>query len=168
MSSDVSHTLGLLIHDAARLMRKRFEARAAAFGLSSAQWRLLFRLKREEGLPQARLAEILEIEPISVSRLLDRMEEGGWIERRQDAADRRVRVIYATAKARDAFADVKGIAEEIYDEAMEGLTEAERRSLLAGLELVRANLSEGEAGCGPGAAPSGSAARPKATVLERQ
>ena len=84
MNSDGIDRLGFLIHDAQRLMRKRFETRGAAYGLSSAQWRLMVRLVKEEGVePQARLAELLEIEPISVSRLLDRMEEGGWIERRQ-------------------------------------------------------------------------------------
>ena len=80
---DGTERLGFLIHDAARLMRKRFEMRAAGHDLSAAQWRLLFRIVKEEGMAQARLAELLEIEPISVSRLLDRMEEGGWIERRQ-------------------------------------------------------------------------------------
>ncbi len=78
--------LGFLIHDSARLLRKRFEAKGSAYGLSAAQWRSLVRLVKEEGVAQARLAELLEIEPISASRLLDRMEEGGWIERRQDAS----------------------------------------------------------------------------------
>ena len=64
----------------------------------------MVRLVKEEGVAQARLAELLEIEPISVSRLLDRMEEGGWIERRQDASDRRVRMIFPTDKSRKAFA----------------------------------------------------------------
>ena len=80
MTSDGIDRLGFLIHDAQRLLRKRFEMRGAEYGLSAAQWRLLVRLVKEEGVPQARLAELLEIEPISVSRLLDRMEEGGWID----------------------------------------------------------------------------------------
>jgi DNA-binding MarR family transcriptional regulator len=151
MKKDGHHSLGFLIHDAARLLRKRFEERAAGTGLSSAQWRLLFRLVREEGVPQARLAEILEIEPISVSRLLDRMEDGGWIERRPHATDRRVRVIYATDRARDAFGEIKGMVEEIYDEALAGLTAEARRMLIASLEQVRANLADDEAGCDPGA-----------------
>src|SRR5215470_928410 len=107
MSSDATERLGFLIHDAQRLMRKRFEARAAEYGLSVAQWRLLARLVKEEGAPQARLAEFLEIEPISVSRLLDRMEAGGWISRRPDVSDRRVRMIFPTAKSREAFEAVK-------------------------------------------------------------
>ena len=79
MTSDGIDRLGFLIHDAQRLLRKRFEMRGAGYGLSAAQWRLLVRVVKDEGVPQARLAEILEIEPISVSRLLDRMEAGGWI-----------------------------------------------------------------------------------------
>ena len=90
MSDDIEK-LGLLIHDSARLMRRRFDARASAHGLSSAQWRLLVRVAKEPGIAQARIAELLEIEPISVSRLVDRMEDSGWIERRPDPADRRVR-----------------------------------------------------------------------------
>ena len=90
MVSDGIDRLGFLIHDVQRLLRKRFETRASGLGLSSAQWRLMVRVAKEEGISQARLAELLEIEPISVSRLVDRMEEGGWIERRSDAADRRV------------------------------------------------------------------------------
>ncbi|WP_157019293.1 MarR family winged helix-turn-helix transcriptional regulator [Mesorhizobium xinjiangense] len=136
--------LGFLLHDAARLIRRRFERRNAAYGLSAAQWRLLFRLIKEEGAPQVRLAEWLEIEPISVSRLLDRMEEGGWIERRQDASDRRVRVIYATDKAREVYDAVKSVAFEVYEEALAGMDDGERAALIAGLQRISANLADGE------------------------
>ena len=88
----------------------------------------MVRLVKEEGVAQARLAELLEIEPISVSRLLDRMEEGGWIERRQDATDRRVRMIFPTDKSRDAFAAIKSVAGEVYDEALAGLSAEETRA----------------------------------------
>lgn len=139
--------LGFLIHDGARLLRKRFEERGSEYGLRAAQWRLLVRLVKEEGVAQARLAELLEIEPISVSRLLDRMEDGGWIERRQDAEDRRVRMIFPTAKAREAFSHVKGMAGEVYEEALAGMSEAERVALMEGLETLVNNLSDGEASC---------------------
>ena len=143
---DGTERLGFLIHDAARLMRKRFEMRAAGHDLSAAQWRLLFRIVKEEGMAQARLAELLEIEPISVSRLLDRMEEGGWIERRQSASDRRVRVVYPTGKARATFGAVKEVAGTIYQEALEGMSTAERSALVRGLETILANLADGESG----------------------
>ena len=144
MSSDGTDRLGFLIHDAHRLLRKRFEARAASYGLSTAQWRLLARLVKDEGSTQARLAEFLEIEPISVSRLVDRMEASGWVMRKQDAGDRRVRMIFPTDKSRNAFAAVKAIAGDIYDEALTGLSGAERRALISGLEKLVDNLGEGD------------------------
>jgi len=144
MVSDGIDRLGFLIHDVARLMRRRFEARASGMGLSAAQWRLLVRVGKEEGIAQARLAELLEIEPISVSRLVDRMEEGGWIERRADASDRRVRTIHLTAKARHAYATIKGIAGEVYEEALAGLSPEGRRGLIFGLNAIADNLSDGE------------------------
>jgi DNA-binding MarR family transcriptional regulator len=136
--------LGFLIHDSARLLRKRFEAKGSAYGLSAAQWRLMVRLVKDEGVPQARLAELLEIEPISVSRLLDRMEEGGWIERRQDAGDRRVRIIFPTDKSRQAFAAIKSVAGDVYDTALAGLTDDEKRTLVKALTGIITNLSDGE------------------------
>ncbi|MEW9806973.1 MarR family winged helix-turn-helix transcriptional regulator [Mesorhizobium marinum] len=144
MVSDGIDRLGFLIHDAARLLRKRFEAKGSAYGLSAAQWRLLVRLVKEEGVAQARLAELLEIEPISVSRLLDRMEEGGWIERRQDASDRRVRMIFPTEKSREAFAEIKSVAGEVYDLALAGLSADEKQTLIRSLNTIIANLSEGD------------------------
>jgi DNA-binding MarR family transcriptional regulator len=144
MTSNGTDRLGFLIHDAQRLLRKRFEARAASYGLSTAQWRLLARLVKDEGSTQARLAEFLEIEPISVSRLVDRMEASGWVMRKQDAGDRRVRMIFPTEKSRNAFAAVKAIAGDIYDEALTGLSDAERRALISGLEKLVDNLGEGE------------------------
>lgn len=144
MTKDGVEGLGFLIHDAARLMRKRFEAKAGAYGLSAAQWRLLVRLVKDEGAAQARLAELLEIEPISVSRLLDRMEEGGWIERRQDASDRRVRMIFPTEKSRAAFAEVKSVAGEVYEEALAGLSPQTRQATIEGLAAIVNNLSDGD------------------------
>ena len=150
MVSDGIDRLGFLIHDAARLMRRRFEARASGFGLSAAQWRLLVRVTKEEGVAQARLAELLEIEPISVSRLIDRMEDGGWIERRSDAADRRVRMIFPTQKSRDAYASVKSLAGAVYEHALTGLSPRERDILVKALNTIIDNLSEGEASsCAP-------------------
>ena len=145
MVSDGIDRLGFLVHDSARLLRRRFEAKGAAFGLSAAQWRLLVRLVKEEGVAQARLAELLEIEPISVSRLLDRMEEGGWVERRQDASDRRVRMIFPTDKSRDAFAAIKSVAGEVYDVALAGLSADERQILVRALNTMIVNLSDGDA-----------------------
>jgi len=157
MTSDGIDRLGFLIHDAQRLLRKRFEMRGADYGLSAAQWRLLVRVVKDEGVPQARLAEILEIEPISVSRLLDRMETGGWITRQQDANDRRVRMIFPTDKSRSAFVAIKSVAGDVYEEAVSGLTSEQRRMLIGGLARIVENLSDGET-------PSAEQTRVKGTV----
>jgi MarR family transcriptional regulator for hemolysin len=144
MVSDGIDRLGFLIHDVQRLLRKRFETRASGLGLSSAQWRLMVRVAKEEGISQARLAELLEIEPISVSRLVDRMEEGGWIERRSDAADRRVRMIFPTAKASAAYAEVKSLAGEVYEESLVGVSPQDRRVLISALDAMAQNLGDGD------------------------
>lgn len=139
-----TNTLGFLLHDASRLLRRRFEARGQRHGLSSAQWRLLVHLAREGSASQARIAELLEIEPISVSRLVDRMEQAGWVERGSDPNDRRVRLLQPSQKAMDAFEEVRLIAGEIYDRALEGLDAGERALLMRGLETVVANLGRME------------------------
>jgi DNA-binding MarR family transcriptional regulator len=144
MVSDGIDRLGFLIHDVQRLLRKRFETRASGLGLSSAQWRLMVRVAKEAGVTQARLAELLEIEPISVSRLVDRMEEGGWIERRADAADRRVRMIFPTEKASAAYADVKSLAGEVYEESLSGVSPEDRRALIRVLDAIVQNLTDSE------------------------
>lgn len=134
-------SLGFLLHDAARAIRRRFEARAADLGLSSAQWRCLVHLMREGPSPQARLAELLEIEPISVSRLLDRMQEGGWISREPHPADRRLRIVTATDRTAAAFAEARRIADGLYAEALEGLPPGTRETLMATLRQIISNLS---------------------------
>ncbi len=150
--------LGFLIHDVARLLRRRFEARSGEVSLSAAQWRLLFRVAKDEGLPQARLAELLEIEPISVSRMVDRMVEAGWVERRAGAGDRRVRTVHPTQRARAVYETVLGMADEVYAEALAGIEPERRADLIAMLERMTENLAE----CGRGSEAKGEdgAARP--------
>ncbi|KAF0173797.1 MAG: MarR family transcriptional regulator [Rhodobacteraceae bacterium] len=133
--------LGPLLHDAARLVRKRFAQRAAAYGLSSAQWRLLAVVLREGRVAQARIADRLEIEPISVSRLVDRMEQAGWVTRQADPDDRRVRVIVATDRTLAIRNDLKSMADSVYAEALSALSPDARQALLTGLAAVNQTLS---------------------------
>lgn len=158
MKCDNTNTLGFLLHDATRLIRRRFELRGQAFGLSSAQWRLLVHLVREGSASQARIAELLEIEPISVSRLVDRMEQAGWVERGTDPNDRRVRLLKPSERAIGAFAEVKAVAGEIYDQALAGLSAGEREILMRGLALVAVNLTKTECSEAEQAEMKGSAA----------
>ena len=140
-SKSPHESLGFLLHDAARAIRRRFELQAAELGISSAQWRCLVHLLREGPSPQARLAELLEIEPISVSRLLDRMEEAGWVIRAPALNDRRVRLVPPTTKPSDALAEAKKIADTIYDDALANLPAGTREMLMAALRQIIANLS---------------------------
>ena len=144
MESEGIERFGMLIHDAARLLRKRFEQRARDMGLSSAQWRLLVTLMRNGPSRQARLAELLEVEPISVSRLVDRMTEAGWVERAKDPDDRRAHVVMLTRKALEAKKEIKSTAGTVFDEALAGLTREERLELVASLTRVVAALSNTE------------------------
>jgi MarR family transcriptional regulator for hemolysin len=141
MKSGSVEGFGLLIHSCQRLLRARFEAHGRSLGLSSAQWRLLVPLWKEGQATQSRLAELMEIEPISVSRLVTRMEQAGWVERRPDPHDRRIRVVVPTAKTLEAFADIRSVADGVYDEAMAGMPERDRQALIAGLRTVVNNLS---------------------------
>ncbi|WP_047032594.1 MarR family transcriptional regulator [Hoeflea sp. IMCC20628] len=135
---------GFLVHDAARLMRKQFEWRGQEHGLSSAQWRLLVRVVREQKATQARLAELMEIEPISVSRLIDRMEQGGWVRRCAHETDRRVKLVVPTDKSLAAYSAIKAVAGDVYEEAMAGLDEDQKQALVSALATVVENLSSDE------------------------
>lgn len=137
--------LGLMLHDAARAVRKAFEERSAAFGLSSAQWRMLVHVCKQGAAPQSRFADLLEIEPISVSRLLDRMEALDWVTRAHDPSDRRVRLVLPTAQALRAYDHIRTIANEVYAQAMSGLSEDEKRILMIGLTTITHNLALTEA-----------------------
>lgn len=134
----------MLLHDAARAMRKAFEERSAAFGLSSAQWRMMVHVCKVGAAPQSRFADLLEIEPISVSRALDRLEAQGWVTRANDPGDRRVRLVLPTAKALQGFDHIRTIADQVYDQALAGMTEAEQSILMAGLTAIITNLAAAE------------------------
>lgn len=140
--SELDSAFGFLLHDIARLLRKRFDQRARGLGLTRAQWQVLVHLARHEGINQSGLAEILEVEPITLGRLIDRMEEAGWVERRPHPSDRRVRLLYMTAKAQPVFAEMRAIGDQVKGEALAGLTQEERERLLATLLTIRTNLSD--------------------------
>lgn len=134
-------SLGSLLGETTRLLWRRFDQHARAAGSTRAQWFAMFKISQREGQKQAELAELLEVEPITLTRTIDRMVEGGWVERRADPTDRRARLLFLTDKARDAVAEMRLIANAIYDEALAGFSVAEREMLLALLMRVRGNLS---------------------------
>jgi MarR family transcriptional regulator, transcriptional regulator for hemolysin len=136
-------SFGFLLHDIARLMGKRFEQRARPLGLSRAQWRALAHLQRSEGVNQSRLAELLELEPISVARLIDRMEQAGLVERRKDPADRRAHRLYLTSRAGPLLQQGRVLGDAVRAEAFASFSESERETVTDLLVRIRSNLSDG-------------------------
>jgi MarR family transcriptional regulator, transcriptional regulator for hemolysin len=132
--------LGFALSDVARLMRRNFNRRVQSLGLTQAQWLLLARIARHEGAKQAQLAEILEMQPISVARLIDRMEAAGWVERRRDPNDRRAVNLYLTKKAKPILDELWDRAEETQALALAGLSQAAREDLTRALVAIRENL----------------------------
>ncbi len=142
MNSRLEHGFGFLLHDIARLLRKRFDQRAATLGLSRAQWQVLAHLHRHEGINQSGLADILEIKGVTLGRLVDRLEAAGWVERRTDLTDRRARRLYTTAKGAPVLERMWALGKMNREEALAGLGEEDRDRLVDALLKVRGNLSE--------------------------
>jgi DNA-binding MarR family transcriptional regulator len=130
----------VLLTDVARLVRTLADRRARAQGMTRAQWLILFRLRRLPGMTQRELAELLEVEPITVGRLVDRLEARGLVERRADPADRRVWRLHLTADAAPVLAEIDA-ARALFDaEATHGLTPEQRAAAIAALLHMKANL----------------------------
>jgi DNA-binding MarR family transcriptional regulator len=136
----MSDTLGFLISDVSRLMRRRFDERARLIGVTRAQWRTLTTLSRHEGINQGRLAELLEVEPITSCRMIDRLEEAGLVERRRDPGDRRAWLIFLTDKARPIIDQLRALADELFEQALVGIDDVTRDRLFGSLQTIRANL----------------------------
>jgi MarR family transcriptional regulator, transcriptional regulator for hemolysin len=132
--------LGFLLHDVARLLRKRFEQRAKCLGLTSSQWQALAYLSNNEGIHQGGLAEMLEIEPITLVRILDKLAERGLIERRQHPTDRRIWLLYMREEAHPLLADMRGLGDVTRGEALEDISAEEREQLFQILSQMKTNL----------------------------
>lgn len=133
--------LGFLFADGSRLLRRRFAEKAGHLELTRAQWQVLANVARSQGIHQRALADILDVEPITLARIVDKLEANGLVERRQDPADRRVRLLHLTDKAFPLLAEMREIGAAVRDEAMAGIAQADRERLIELLEKVRTNLS---------------------------
>jgi DNA-binding MarR family transcriptional regulator len=140
-SRDTLNGFGYLLNDTARLLRRRFEQKAGDYNITSAQWRAMAQLSRSDGLTQVALAHLLEIEPMSVCRLLDRMEAGDFVVRRPDPADKRAKLVYLTEKSRALLDVIRVVAMEVYEDAFAGFDEEERSRLVGALNRINGNLS---------------------------
>ena len=113
--------IGFLISDVSRLMRRRFDERARQIGVTRAQWRVLTTLRRHEGSNQGTLADLLDVEPITLCRMVDRLEESGLAERRRDPADRRAWLIYLTPASHPMVAQLRELGDALNEEALDGM-----------------------------------------------
>ena len=139
-------SLGFLLNDAARLMRRRFEQRSRDLPMTSAQMRIIARLARNEGISQAALAAMVDLEPMTLCRHIDRMASGGLVVREPDPNDRRARKLYTTDKARALIQPMFVKAEAIFEEAQAGLDPEARARFFEALTLIVKNLSDPDTG----------------------
>jgi DNA-binding MarR family transcriptional regulator len=132
----------MLVHDVARMMRVRFDQRARLNGMTRAQWVILARLDRQPGLSQNEMASILEVEPISVGRMIDRLEARGLVERRSDPADRRVRRLHLLPAARSILDEISAQKELLNVEVLDCVDSGARSLLVEALLRMKSNLTE--------------------------
>ena len=138
--SNWTPTIGSLVHEIDRLVKKRFDRFAETTGMSRAQWQVLARVAKRQGINQATLADLVGVEPISICRMVDRLEALNLVERRPDPGDRRARLIHITETARPGLERMKAAAQALFGEALAGITPEEEAVLSGLLGRIHANL----------------------------
>ncbi len=140
---DLSRNFGFLVNDVARLLRTAYDRRIREINLTRAQWWVLTHLYRGNGVTQTELAETLEIEKPTLGRLLDRLEEKGWVRREHDARDRRVWRVHLTKEVEPALRTMRALAGDLRRDALSGLSEAEAERFVDTLLAIKGNLLRG-------------------------
>jgi MarR family transcriptional regulator, transcriptional regulator for hemolysin len=140
IAADRLRNFGFLVKDVYRLYAKHFERHARETGLTLSQCKVLGHLARNEGISQARLAELTDTDPMTLVRTLDRMQQDEWIERRPDPEDRRAHRLYLREAARPIMIRMWKLADQARQEALQPLTPAEREQLVTLLERVQGAL----------------------------
>ncbi|MCP5335937.1 MAG: MarR family transcriptional regulator [Oceanospirillaceae bacterium] len=138
--SQEKDSLGFVLSDVARHLRRNFNRKVQDLGLTQAQWQVLLFIARHEGCRQIQVAEALDMQPISVARIIDRMQAAGWIERQSDPDDRRAFNLYLCEKAAPILQQMKKMGLEIRALAVQGIAPAEQEKLLQMLLTMRHNL----------------------------
>ena len=131
----------LLLHDVARLIRTRFDQRARAKGMTRAQWVILARVSANPGLSQNELAAILEVEPISVGRLVDRLEVRALVERRADPADRRIWRLHLLPAAEPILEEISRARDVLGEQLLDGVDANSRTQMVDALLVMKNNLT---------------------------
>ena len=145
---DLSRNFGFILNDVARLLRTAFDRRVKSLGLTRSQWWVLNHLFRNDGATQSELADILEIEKATLGRLLDRLEQKGWIQRQADAGDRRAKRVFLTDEVEPALKAMRAAAAELRRDALVGLSAEDQTLFVDALLAVKANLSRPDNGTG--------------------
>ena len=123
-----------------RLLRAYADKEAAQFGITRAQWAVLAKVERSEGLKQSELAEQMEMQPITLTRLIDKLCSNDWIERRGDDSDRRVNRLYLRKAGRALLGKLSGLRSELPATALDGIHPADAHRLMAQLEQIKENV----------------------------
>ncbi len=140
MNQADNRSFAYLLLDVTRLLRKHFDRRAAPLGLTRSQWRALKAIHRHPGVSQAELADLLELEPIPVGRVIDRLQQAGFVERRADPKDRRRWRLHHTDKANAVIDEMETIASVLRDDALKGVAAADYERFVRTLEHLKGNL----------------------------
>jgi MarR family transcriptional regulator, transcriptional regulator for hemolysin len=138
----LNREFGFSINDVARMIRTYADQKARQFGITRAQWVVLVRLDRFEGLKQSELADMLDLQPITLTRLLDRLSASGLIERRADPNDRRANRLYLTPAARPLLEQLVELGEELMTTALAGVDRDSIERMVAQLATVKENLRQ--------------------------
>src|ERR1700739_2663724 len=138
----LNREFAFMLNDVARMLRTYADHKAAQFGITRAQWVVLVRLDRSEGMKQSELAEMLDLQPISLTRLLDRLCECGLIERRPDPVDRRAKRLFLTPAARPLLEKLGDLGEELMATALTGVEREAVERMVAQLSIVKENLRQ--------------------------
>jgi MarR family transcriptional regulator, transcriptional regulator for hemolysin len=144
-NSQPEESIGFLISDVSRLLRRNFDKRAQKIGLSRAQWQVLAWLKRNEGISQTQLADLLEMSPMTLVRLIDRLEMNGLVERRAHPTDRRIYQLFLAGHAHPSLDRLWSMGAETRGEALDGITPETEAAMLQALAKIRKNLIAADA-----------------------
>lgn len=136
----LAREIAFTLKDVSRMLGTYADQQARVLGISRAQWTVLVRLERNEGLKQSELAEVLDLQPISLTRLLDRLAENGLIERRPDPNDRRANRLYLTPAARPLLERLGDLSKNLMETVLARLDRKSREQLLHNLSVMKDNL----------------------------
>ncbi len=144
----MENNAGSMLADASRLIRRAFDERARTIGVTRPQWQVLIVLSRHEGRKQAAVAELLDVEPITLCRMVDRLEEAELVERRRDPEDRRAWQLFLLPRAHELLQALRPLGQAVMTDALDGFSAKEQAQLASYLERIRQNLARKQVAVG--------------------